>query len=567
MNEFVLYEQLRGLQSVAERYPDGKNCAAQIRETADRIVSQLYRVAVIGEFKRGKSSLINAIIGADVLPTDILPMTAAITRVTYGEKRQILIRYKNGQMEERTVEELIDFATKADAQKALKAESIREIEVRYPSVFCKNHIDILDTPGLNDNAAMTEVTLSILGDVDAAIMVVSAREPLSLTEQELILKLLNQKGIRHIVFAVTHIDAVSNRKTQQDRVIGYIRDRIAGEVLNKAKQRFEDDPTLCQKAERILTKPDIYGVSSVLAMEGFLQDDLDLLDESRFPVFKQELFAFLTAAQSEDVRLKTLDAAEEVKIGLPKWFLSADAALDQQIDCREVQRDVCQSYAECGKLAFKEWIEQLEAVLAAQRITLVDIEKSVFATGLRDIFIRYISSVTEETNTEENIRNVISMAEEEALFLMSGTCKAVAEKIHDCMAQIGQRFERLRTLAQLPEPLEPEPVEGTIPSLEFTWKGNVIPPEATLVNRDIMPHIRRVIHDSVLCYIGNVKNYVKVYRKQLARQIEWDLEKGELDRPALDALKTLAEEKQLLSLQYRLDTDQVHKITSLLEMQ
>ena len=109
MNEFVLYEQLRGLQSVAERYPDGKNCAAQIRETADRIVSQLYRVAVIGEFKRGKSSLINAIIGADVLPTDILPMTAAITRVTYGEKRQILIRYKNGQMEERTVEELIEW--------------------------------------------------------------------------------------------------------------------------------------------------------------------------------------------------------------------------------------------------------------------------------------------------------------------------------------------------------------------------------------------------------------------------------------------------------------------------
>lgn len=567
MNEFVLYEQLRGLQTVAERYPEGKSCGEQIRETADRIVSQLYRVAVIGEFKRGKSSLINAIIGADVLPTDILPMTAAITRVTYGEKRQIIIRYKDGKSEERTVEELVDFATKADAQKALKAESIREIEVRYPSVFCKNHIDILDTPGLNDNAAMTEVTLSILGDVDAAIMVVSAREPLSLTEQELVLKLLKQKGIRHIVFVVTHIDAVSNRKTQQDRVIGYIRDRISGEVLEKAKQRFEEESALLQKAERILTKPDIYGVSSVLAMEGFLQDDLDLLEESRFPVFKQELFAFLTAAQSEDVRLKTLDAAEEVKTGLPMWFLAADAALDQQIERREVQRDICQSYSECGKLAFNEWMAQLETVLTDQGITLVDMEKSAFETGLRDIFIRYLSTITEETNTEETIRQAILMAEKEALFLMSGTCETVAEKVHSCMAQIGQRFEKLRTLAQLPEPLEPEPVEGTVPTLNFAWKGSVTPLDGALVDRDIMPHIRRVIHNSVLSYFGNVKNYTKVYKKQLERQIDWDLNQGALDKPAQDGLKALAEEKQMLSLQYRLDTDQLRKITALLEMQ
>ena len=560
MNEFVLYEQLRSLQTVASRYPAAEACVAQIRETADRIVSQLYRVAVIGEFKRGKSSLVNAIIGADVLPTDILPMTAAITRVTYGEKRQILIRYKDGQMEERTVEELADFATKADAQKALRAESIREIEVRYPSVFCKNHIDLLDTPGLNDNAAMTEVTLSILGDVDAAVMVVSAREPLSLTEQDLILKLLQQKGIRHIVFVVTHIDAVSNRKTQQDRVIAYIRDRICREVLTKAKERFADEPSLIQKSEKILAQPDIYGVSSVLAMEGFLQDDLDLLDESRFPTFKQELFAFLTAAQSEDVRLKTLDAAEEVRKNLPAWQQAAKDELEQETNRRLVQRDICDSLLECGMLTCKEWMQQMERSMLEMGITAVDLENSPFETNLRACFIRNLSAITESENTEETVRKAIISAGSEAITNMTQVCDTIAQRIHTNMESIGQRFITIRTLAQLPEPLEPEVEDGPIPVLTFSWRQPLLPPQEQLVNTDVMPHIRKLIHVSVLNYIGNVKRYVRVWQNQLERQFAHDIENKAMAQPALDALNSLAEQKQLLALQCRLDEEQVARI-------
>lgn len=564
MNEFVLYEQLRGLQTVASRYPAGETCAAQIRETADRIVSQLYRVAVIGEFKRGKSSLINAIIGADVLPTDILPMTAAITRLTYGEKRQILIQYKDGHTEERTVEELIDFATKADAPKEMKAETIREIEVRYPSVFCKNHIDILDTPGLNDNAAMTEVTLSILGEVDAAIMVVSAREPLSLTEQELILKLLKQKGIRHIVFVVTHIDAVSNRKSQQDRVIGYIRDRITGEVLTKARQRFEDDPVLSQKAEKILSQPDIYGVSSVLAMEGFFQDNLDLLDESRFPVFKQELFALLTAAQSADVRAKALDAAEAVCQGLPVWQKAAENDLQQQIDHCQAQWDVCDSLLECGELTFREWMLQMDAVLLEQGITTENVESGAFETNLRNCFIRNLSAITESDNTEENVRGAVATAGSQAMDYMSQVGGQVRDEIHAAMAKIAERYEKIRFLAGLPEPLEPEAEDGPIPSLEFAWHKPVMATQQTLLNTDIMPHIRQLIHHSILFYLGNVKRYVRIWQKQLERQFVCDLQDRDMAKPIVETMNALLEQKQLLALQCRLDEEQVQKICAFL---
>ena len=163
MNEFELYQQLKEIESIAGQYTSGKAFIPEIKKAADSISSREYRVAVIGEFKRGKSSLVNAIIGSEVLPTDILPMTAAITRVTYGTERKILIRYKDGHTEENTVAQLMEYATKYDEQKAKRAAAVEEIEVSYPSPFLKNHIDIIDTPGLNDTDKMTEVTLSVLG--------------------------------------------------------------------------------------------------------------------------------------------------------------------------------------------------------------------------------------------------------------------------------------------------------------------------------------------------------------------------------------------------------------------
>ena len=76
MNDFYIFEKLLSLEKIAIQYPDGADYSKRIRQCADKITSQHYCVAVIGEFKRGKSSLINALLGAEILPTSVLPMTA-----------------------------------------------------------------------------------------------------------------------------------------------------------------------------------------------------------------------------------------------------------------------------------------------------------------------------------------------------------------------------------------------------------------------------------------------------------------------------------------------------------
>ena len=232
MNEFHLYEQLCTLEDIANQYPEGREYGKSIRELADRIVSRIYRVAVIGEFKRGKSSLVNAIIGAQVLPTDILPMTATVTRVTYGEKRKICVLFKDGHEEERTVAELVDFATKLDAEKEKTAAQIREIQVDYPSVFCKNHIDIIDTPGLGD--AMKDfgsMVSQALHQADAVVYVFSVNYPLSQAEQLFLKTEILPQKYTELFLVGNYADMMSN---EQDY------DRMQAEVHQLSGWNRED---------------------------------------------------------------------------------------------------------------------------------------------------------------------------------------------------------------------------------------------------------------------------------------------------------------------------------------
>ena len=61
-------------------------------EAADKLADSVVYVAVVGEFKRGKSSLINALLGDEVLPTGVTPVTAAPTLVRFGEVPRATVR-------------------------------------------------------------------------------------------------------------------------------------------------------------------------------------------------------------------------------------------------------------------------------------------------------------------------------------------------------------------------------------------------------------------------------------------------------------------------------------------
>lgn len=561
MNEFFLHEQLCALESVANQYPAGRACGGRIREAADRIASRVYRVAVIGEFKKGKSSLINALLGSEILPTDILPMTAAINRVTYGERKRIIVRYKDGGSEERTLEELLDFGTKYDARRAETAKTVREIEVQYPSVFCKNHIELIDTPGLNDSEHMTEVTLGILGEVDAAVFVTSAREPLSMTEQESILMLMGRPGIRHILFVITCID-VFRPGEEQDRVIETIRNRLMENTLSAAEERYGDSRELLEKSRRILKRPELYAVSSLLAMKGFVRDDEALLEESRFPQFKSSLLDNLTAAQSADMKERTIDAAEEVSVCLEDWRKAAAAELEAERARLEDWAEAFRRYAGTAQVQLVQHLQRMDAALARRGLPLDGaVDGGELESAGRKLLIARLAAIRSDTATDAEIRSVLRGAAQEVSQLYAGTCRSMACWTREEMDRVERALEDLRESAGMPslrQRLDAWREETEFPW--FRWTEDPVPGQSDLLNADVIQTALRALRASLRELGGAMDGYIRSWRVILLRQVREDGEHTELLTGLEAELRGLRDRRSALELSHRQNRRQVETI-------
>jgi len=391
MDKFAVYHNIKQGQTIAEQYAAGKETAQILTELAQQLSSRTYRVAVIGEFKRGKSSLVNCILGTELLPTDILPTTAVVNRVVYGTEQKIEIFFKDGTIQITTVEELANYATQKDS--AL-AERIREIVVHYPSVFCQNNIELLDTPGLNDNEFMDKTTMEVLDKIDTAIVTTHASYPVSETEKKLICNLIEQDDIYHLTFVATFIDEVSDDAEDQDRIVELIRRRLSTETYQLFCATHPEDSELRKKAERILCNPVVFAVSSRLAMRGFVRGNKTMLDESRFPHFKYELSALLTANQELDLVMKASRVLKTASENFESWHKAKLDETERSLEEERARLRDAQAYYKKGCPGLSEMLQQMDSQLESDGIvktgdiklrkTLVD---KVSRIVLRNLFM------------------------------------------------------------------------------------------------------------------------------------------------------------------------------------
>ena len=411
MNEYHCYEKICSMKNIAAQYTAGRNYEKKLQYMADDIANQTYRVAFIGEFKRGKSSLINALLGTDILPMDILPMTASVIRICHGAKRRILVHFKDGHDEEHTIKELADFATKDSDIRQKMASKVSEVEVTFPSTLGRNHIEILDTPGLNDDIATTKQTMSVIGRIDAAVVVISAKYPVSMTEQNLILELIREKNVRRIIFAVTFIDLLET-DIGRTQVLDFIKNtKLSQMVLTEARSEFDDDPDLKQKAENILSAPCVFGVSALQARQGIEKDDLKLLNDSNLPVFKDELLTILMGSIEESVLAKTQDSLKTMLSVLPEWqdkeisMLSIKIAEYQKDHENQIASQLKKLKAIREKLI--EWLHELDKYLSTKGLSVRHGFDRSCEKPLRKIFITRLSSIPIANNTHDLIASTL----------------------------------------------------------------------------------------------------------------------------------------------------------------
>lgn len=264
-----------------------------IDDVIERVQNKSFSVAIVGEFKRGKSTFINALLGRNILPSDILPCSATLNRITYGVTPSVRVIFKDGREQEVAIDRLEDYVTKLTSESEDTAAKVREAIVYYPVSYCQNNVDIIDTPGLNDEANMDEVTLSVLPQVDAAIMVILAQSPFGESERRFLEEKLLTNDLGRVIFVVNGIDNF-NRPGDADRVLESIQKRIQKMVIDRAQEQYGENSPEYEVYLKKIGTPKVFGISAYQALEAKQNGDAELLTQSRFAEFEASLEKFLT---------------------------------------------------------------------------------------------------------------------------------------------------------------------------------------------------------------------------------------------------------------------------------
>ena len=299
INSFQNYKQvvltltsdLKQLSDFCQKYQLAGS-QSSIQEVLHRLAEDTFNVAIVGEFNRGKSTLINALLEKDILPTDVLPTTATINRVTYGVVPSARIEYHDGRTEEIELNRLNEYVTKLTPESENVAKTVKEVTIHYPIHYCKNGVTIIDTPGLCDSETMTEVTLSVLPQVDAAIMVILAGSPFSQTEREFLESKIIASDLGRVLFVVSGIDLYD--EADATKILNNVRKRIEESVLLKTKNTFGENSEEYAQYKSKLGSLRIYGLSARNALRAKQKGDDAMLEASKFPVFETALERFLT---------------------------------------------------------------------------------------------------------------------------------------------------------------------------------------------------------------------------------------------------------------------------------
>jgi GTP-binding protein EngB required for normal cell division len=236
-------------------------------------------VAVLGQFKAGKSSFINNLLQKDILPVGVIPVTSVITRVYYGEREYVLVRKMDGSYFEIDFSEIESYVSERKNPSNIK--KIFSVDIILPELERFRGLRLVDTPGIGSiNLANTEAANEWIPETGTAIMLVSAERPLS--KDDIILIQDVKDYCPEVVLLLTKTDLFSAEQLKE--ITHFIHNSLQREIGEKLNlfpytiynnQKFRNDfekkvlepliKNIDEKYQKILRHKLIYAGNSCLS--------------------------------------------------------------------------------------------------------------------------------------------------------------------------------------------------------------------------------------------------------------------------------------------------------------
>jgi len=290
--------------------------AERMLQLADQLDKDRLNLAVLGQFKRGKSTLVNALLKARFLPTAVLPLTAVPTEIFYGIGRSVRISFTDNSSQKRIFNDdasmslyLNDYVT--EEENPCNIKNVKKVEIKYPSDFLSKGIVLIDTPGTGSTYKHnTDTTMEFIDQCDAALFVLSVDPPI--TENELDLIKFIRERISKIFVILNKTDYYSEEEI--DNVAKFLMKTLGSSGC------FEKSPV-------------IYRISARTAVKASDEENSDAYGKSGLPLLEADLVSFFNSGKKEvlenAVKRKSLMVFKEAMLQAELNIKTLEMPLDE----------------------------------------------------------------------------------------------------------------------------------------------------------------------------------------------------------------------------------------------
>lgn len=362
-------EQLKGLLEREQNCamiisPDNMKWQNDLEETKKK-TGEKFTVLVMGIFSSGKSSMINALIGEELLPTGVLPETAVIGELHYGDEKRITIYPKKGKWKggdkpfdlvSPTMEEIAKYASidneagfnsKQDNSHRIES-AFQKIVIHWPLEILKDGVVLVDSPGINDPFSNDYIVKGYLPQADAIIYVMSSNSAYTKTDVEQ-LEEINKFGLRNIITGYTYYDVALRSLSRKPEKVDETR-RVLISHMSKHSSLGEEA---------------IHFLSSIDGLDAKLNGDQALLVRSGYDGLEKYLGHYLVEGKGRD---QVKNMAETIRIQAEIMKKQAkvlnDAAgkdvknLDERIEKAQMELNTIRTDTKSTKRIFRTMMER-----------------------------------------------------------------------------------------------------------------------------------------------------------------------------------------------------------------
>ncbi|WP_437976262.1 dynamin family protein [Sorangium sp. So ce295] len=234
LRDLVTFAEALGAKSVATRITN---------DLVKKLDADRFHLVVVGEFNHGKTTFVNALLGASILPVGVTPTTAVIHHLEYAADPRAEVVYASGERTGLPFEDVRAFTV--GGERSSSAGEVKFLEVGYPAELLRERVVLVDTPGVNDlSLQRADITYSYIPRSDAVLFLIDAGQPLKESERVFLQEKLLGQSRDKILFVVTKRDIWS--QDEEVEALAYIRSELG----------------------RLVKSPVVFPISSERALEG-----------------------------------------------------------------------------------------------------------------------------------------------------------------------------------------------------------------------------------------------------------------------------------------------------------